>query len=232
MAGLILLAALVDLLITLSAGLLRLRLVLGATLLGLPWSPAAVQRTRLALRRAAIPKARPSRVWWPKLATAMPVAIVLMAIGTMAALAAPSALPDSRLYAVRNVRETLEIELARTPGRRASLYVSFARQRADQLRGVTRAKGTSPLVISTLLRDLSSRIRSADAEARDASAGTRDAIRNVEGQIDTELIQIQGSELLSPDASRQLDTTIHDIQSGESNSPEPTVTTPSSNEVP
>jgi hypothetical protein len=185
-------------------------------------SPAAIHRTRQALLRASVPQARPSRTWWPKLATAMPIAIVLMIIGTVAAFAAPSALPDSPLYGVRNLREAVEIRLAATPGQRASLYVAFAQQRADQLVHVARGKGASPTVISDLLRDLASRTHAADAEARDEGAAARAALQHAEGQIETELTQLHASDTLSPDANQQLDTTIHDVQSSEStNATEP-----------
>jgi len=179
-------------------------------------SPAAVQRVRLALRRGSVPESRPSRTWWPRLATAMPVAIVLMVISTLTALAAPSALPDSPLYGVRNVRETLEVRLAGTPAQRAALYVTFARQRADQLRRLTRVTGASSTVISTLLRDISSRVAAANGEAREDGAAARAALQPSEGQIETELTQIQNSATLSPDGEQQLDTTIQDVESSES----------------
>lgn len=188
-------------------------------------SAAAVQRTRLALLRASVPEAGHSRNWWPKLATPVPLAIVLMTVGTVTTFAAPSALPDSPLYSVRNLREAIEIQLARTPARRAELHVAFAQQRADQLVGLTHAKGASPMVVSTLLRDISSRIHAADAEAHDDGAAARAALQHAEGQIDTELTQLHDSATLSPDATQQLENTIHDVQSGEAtNAPEPTQT--------
>lgn len=190
-------------------------------------SAAAVQRTRLALLRASVPEAAHSRSWWPKLATAVPLAIVLMTVGTVTTFAAPSALPDSPLYGVRNLREAVEIQLAGTPARRAALHVAFAQQRADQLVGLTHAQGASPMVVSTLLRDISSRVQAADAAAQQDGPAARAALQHAEGQIDTELTQLHDSETLSPDASQQLDNTIHDVQSGEStngNSPEPTPT--------
>jgi uncharacterized protein DUF5667 len=201
-------------------------------------SPTAVQRIRVAIRQAAAPETRPSRTWWPRLATAVPVAIVLMVAGTVTALAAPSALPDSPLYAVRGVRETLQIRLAGTPAERASLYATFAQQRADQLRRIARAKDASPQVVTTLLRDISSQIHSADAEARDAPKDTRAAIHGLEGQIESDLTQVQSGDTLSPDASQQLNTTIHDVQSGESTnaaepnqSPDSTGTSPQGDSV-
>jgi hypothetical protein len=152
----------------------------------------------------------------------MPIAIVLMIIGTIAAFAAPSALPDSPLYAVRNLREALEVRLGATSGQRSSLYLNFAQQRADQLVHVARGKGASPTVISDLLRDLASRTHAADAEARDEGAAARAALQHAEGQIETELTQLRASDTLSPDANQQLDTTIRDVQSSEStNATEP-----------
>lgn len=186
-------------------------------------SAAAVQRTRLAPLRASVPEVGHSRAWWPKLATAVPLAIVLMTVGTVTTFTAPSALPDSPLYAVRNLRETIEIQLAGTPAGRAELDVAFAQQRADQLIGVTHAGGASPVVVSTLLRDISSRLHAADAAAQEDGPAARAALQHAEGQIDTELTQLHDSGTLSPDATQQLDNAIHDVQSGEStNAPEPT----------
>ena len=179
-------------------------------------SAAAVERTRLALLRASVPEVGHSRTWWPKLATAIPLAIVLTIIGTIAAFAAPSALPDSPLYGLRNLREAIEIQLAGTPARRAALDVAFAQQRADQMVGLPRGGGTSPMVVSTLLRDISSRIHAADAEAHGDGAAARAALQPAEGQIETELRQLQDSATLSPDATQQLNNTIHEVQSSES----------------
>jgi hypothetical protein len=185
-------------------------------------SAAGIQRTRLALLRASVPEVGHSRAWWPKLAT-VPLAIVLMTVGTLTTFAAPSALPDSPLYGLRNLREGIEIQLAGTPARRAALDVAFAQQRADQLVGLTRAGGASPVVVSALLRDVSSRVHAADAAAQEDGAAARAALQRAEGQIDTELTQLHDSVTLSPDATQQLDNTIHDVQSGEStNAPEPT----------
>jgi len=186
-------------------------------------SAAATQRTRMALLRASVPEVRHSRAWWPKVATAVPLAIVLMTVGTVTTFAAPSALPDSPLYGLRNLREGIEIQLAGTPARRAALDIAFAQQRADQLVRLTQANSASPMVVSTLLRDISSRVHAADAAAQEDGPAARAALQRVEGQIDNELTQLHNSGTLSPSATQQLDNTIHDVQSGEStNAPEPT----------
>jgi hypothetical protein len=189
-------------------------------------SAAAVQRTRLALLRASVPEVGHSRNWWPTLATAVPLAIVLMIAGTVAAFAAPSSLPDSPLYGLRNLREAIEIQLAGTPARRAALDVAFAQQRADQLVRLARAKDASPVVVSILLRDISSRTHAADAEAHDDDgAAARAALQYSEGQMESELQQLHDSETLPPSATQQLDNTIHDVQSSEAtNATEPTPT--------
>jgi hypothetical protein len=153
----------------------------------------------------------------------MPLAIVLIVVGTLTALAAPSALPDSPLYGVRNAREALEIRLAGSPAQRAALYVAFAQQRADQLRRVTGVNGASPTVIRSLLGDIDRRISAANAEAHQEGANARAALQQSEGQIENELTQIQNSATLSPEVRQQVDTTIHDVQSSDStNAPEPT----------
>jgi hypothetical protein len=186
-------------------------------------SAAAIQRTRLALLRASVPEVGHSRAWWPKLATAVPLAIVLMTVGTLTTFAAPLALPDSPLYGLRNLREGIEIKLAGTPARRAAVDVAFAQQRADQLVRLTHAGGASPMVVSTLLRDISSRVHAADAAAQEDGPAARAALQRAEGQLDTELTQLHDSGTLPPDATQQLDHTIHDVQSGEStNAPGPT----------
>jgi hypothetical protein len=194
-------------------------------------SAAAVQRTRLALLRASVPPAQPARPWWPRLATAMPLAIVLIIVGTIGAFASPSALPDSPLYALRNLREAVEIRLAATPVQRASLSLTFAQQRADQLVHVARDKGASATVIESLLRDITSRIRAADTEARGVGADAQAQLQQAESQIQQELTQLHESGTLSPDVNRQLDNTIHDVQSSESTNaaaPTPTPEAPSS----
>jgi hypothetical protein len=127
------------------------------------------------------------------------------------------------MYTIRNLREAVEIRMAATPGQRASLYISFAQQRADQLVRAARGKDASPSVISTLLRDISSRTHSADTEAHDDGSDARAALQHAEGQIQTELTQLRDSNTLSPDANQQLDNTIHEVQPSEpAPAPEPT----------
>ena len=125
--------------------------------------------------------------------------------------------------AVRNLRETIEIQLAGTPARRSALGIAFAQQRADQLVRLAQATSASAMVISTLLRDISSRVHAADAAAHEDGAAGRAALQLAEGQIDAELTQLHDSNTLPPDATQQLDNTIHEVQSGEStNAAEPT----------
>jgi len=187
---------------------------------GIAPSPATVHRIRMALLRAALPEARPSRIWWPKLAAAVPLAVVLIVVGTLTALAAPSALPDSPLYGVRNAREALEIQLAGSPAERATLYVTFAQQRADQVRRI--AKGGSQTVITSLLHDITKRVDAAKDQASKDGAAARATLQQSEGQIEAELTEVQTSETLPPAVEQQLDTTIQDVQSSEStNAAEP-----------
>jgi hypothetical protein len=93
------------------------------------------------------------------------------------------------------------------------------------------------MVVSALLRDISSRVHAADAAAQEDGPAARAALQRAEGQIDNKLTQLHDSGTLSPSATQQLDNTIHDVQSGEStnatdptpaptagNSPEPTPT--------
>jgi hypothetical protein len=185
-------------------------------------SPARVERIRVALRRVPAREiggraSAPRLDLWRRPVVGLAFAVLLLTLGTTSALAAPSALPDSPLYAVRNLREAVEIRLAATPGERASLYVTFAQQRADQLVRAARGKGASLSAISTLLADISSRTDAADGEARDEGAAARAALQHAEGQIAAELTQLQNSETLPPDANQQLDNTIRDVQPSPTN---------------
>lgn len=197
-------------------------------------SPAAVQRTRLALLKAAV-EARsttPTRHQWnglrPRFAIAVPIALVLAALSSVAVLAAPSALPGSPFYGVRNIRESVEVQLAASPRERAVLYARFARQRAGQLRLAVAEKRVSAEDVSTLLRDIAARVDEADQEARDAGQPARDAVRESEMGIEADLSEVKASDDLSSTASEELDKTIQDVQSGESSiAPEPTNTEPS-----
>src|ERR1700737_4460147 len=74
-------------------------------------SPAAVERIRVALRRVPT-RARevgarsttPKFGLWRRPVAGRAFAMMLMALGTTSALAAPWALPDSPLHPVRNIR--------------------------------------------------------------------------------------------------------------------------------
>src|ERR1700694_3674253 len=102
---------------------------------------------------------------WRRPVAGLAFAVILMALGTTSALAAPSALPDSPLYPVRNVREAVQVKLAGNAAQRAILYANFAAERATQLRQLVGHKDVTPGVMVTLLRDIASRVHQANQEA-------------------------------------------------------------------
>src|SRR6202165_1543449 len=104
---------------------------------------------------------------WRRPVAGLAFAMMLMALGTTSALAAPSALPDSPLYPVRNMREAVQVQLAGTAAEGALLYATFAGERATQLRRLVGHKDVTPGVVVMLLRDITSH----DHQANQAATG-------------------------------------------------------------
>lgn len=184
-------------------------------------SRAAVERIRVALRREPVcdGAARPSMSpfgLWRRPAMGLAFAVVLVALGTTSALAAPSALPDSPLYSVRNWRESVEVQLAGNSGQRAMLYANFAGERATQLRQLAGHKAVDPGLVTTLLRDITARVQRANQEAHDDGQAAQSAVRGVEGQIGNQLSQLQQEGEFSGNAATQLTDTLQVVQSGQS----------------
>lgn len=141
---------------------------------------------------------------------------MLLAIGTTSVFAAPGALPDSPLYAVRSLRENLEIGLAASPAKRAGLYASFATERSAQLRALTRTSSASPKVVRALLRDIKVEIQEANQEANSDGQGARSAVQKAEGQIGSQLNEIQQDGTLPAVQDHSLSDTLRQVQSGQS----------------
>ena len=184
-------------------------------------SRASVERIRIALRRAPagnVParSTTPRFAFWPRPVVGLAFAVLIMALGTTSALAAPSALPDSPLYPVRNLKETVQVSFAGTATQRAMLYASFAGERATQLRQLAGHKVVNPGVVVTLLRDITARVHQANQAAHNDGAAARSAVAQVEGQIGDQLNQIQQEGEFSGDAGNQLASTIRDVQTGQS----------------
>jgi len=184
-------------------------------------SPARVERIRVALRRVPTREAgarstTPRLGFWRRPVAGLAFAMILMALGTTSALAAPSALPDSPLYPVRNVREAVQVQLAGTAAQRAILYANFAAERATQLRRLIGRKDVTPGVVVTLLRDITSRVHQANQEATADGPAARSAVSQVEGQIGDQLTQVQQEGEFSGNDGAQLSNTLRDVQSGQS----------------
>jgi hypothetical protein len=184
-------------------------------------SPASVERIRLALRRAPVREAgvrstRPQLGLWRRPAIGLAFAVLVLTLGTTSALAAPSALPDSPLYPVRNWREAAQVQLAGSSAQRAMLYATFAAQRSSQLRQLADHKAVDPGLAMTLLRDIEDRVHHANQEARDDGPAARSGVRDVEDQIGNQLTQIQQQGELSGNAGAQLTETLRAVQSGQS----------------
>jgi hypothetical protein len=185
-------------------------------------SPASVERIRVALRRVPTREREvgarsttPKLGLWRRPVAGLAFATMLMALGTTSALAAPSALPDSPLYPVRNVREAVQVQFASTAAQRAMLYANFAAERATQLRRLVGHKDVAAGVVGTLLRDITSRVHQANQEARDDGPAAQSAVREVEGQIGDQLSQIQQEGEFSGNDGAQLTDTLRAVQSGQ-----------------
>jgi hypothetical protein len=184
-------------------------------------SPASVERIRVALRRVpvrevAVRSTRPQLGLWRRPVMGLAFAMLLLTLGTTSALAAPSALPDSPLYPVRNWREAAQVQLAGSSAQRAMLYATFAAQRSSQLRQLADHKAVDPALAMTLLRDIEDRVHRANQEAHDDGSAARSAVRDVEGQIGNQLSEIQQQGELSGNAGAQLTETLRAVQSGPS----------------
>jgi len=189
-------------------------------------SPARVERIRVALsrvprREVGARSATPRLSLWRRPVAGLAFATLLMALGTTSALAAPSALPDSPLYPVRNLREAVQVQLAGTAAQRATLYASFAAQRAAQLRGLVGRKDVTPGMVVTLLRDITSRVDQANQEAKDDGPAARSAVSQLEGQIGDQLTQIQQEGEFSGNDGAQLTDALRAVRSGQSGQPGP-----------
>jgi hypothetical protein len=184
-------------------------------------SPASVERIRVALRRVpvrevAVRSTRPQLGLWRRPVMGLAFAMLLLTLGTTSALAAPSALPDSPLYPVRNWREAAQVQLAGSSAQRAMLYATFAAERSTQLRQLADHKGVNSVLVTTLLRDIEDRVHHANQEARDDGPAARSGVRDIEDQIGNQLTQIQQQGELSGNAGAQLTETLRAVQSGQS----------------
>jgi hypothetical protein len=184
-------------------------------------SPPSVERIRVALRRVpaggvgARPFA-PRLGLWRRPVMGLAFAMMLLTLGTTSALAAPSALPDSPLYSVRNWRETVQVQLAGTSAQRAMLYATFAAERTTQLRRLVEHNAVDPGLATTLLRDIEDRVHHANQEAHNDGPAARSTVRDIEGQIGNQLTQIQQQGEFSGNAGAQLTQTLQSVQSGQS----------------
>jgi hypothetical protein len=184
-------------------------------------APASVERIRVSLRRVPAREAdarssAPRLGVWRRPVMGLAFAMLLLTLGTTSALAAPSSLPDSPLYPVRNWREAVQVQLASSPAQRAMLYATFAAERTAQLHRLAEHKGVDPGLVTTLLRDIEDRVHRANQEARDDGPAARSAVRDVEGQIGQQLSQIQQQGELSGGAGTQLTQTLQSVQSEQS----------------
>jgi len=184
-------------------------------------SPASVARIRVALRRVLIsdtmvPSPMPRLGLWRRPIMGLAFAMLLLTLGTTSALAAPSALPDSPLYSVRNWREAVQVQLAGSSAQRAVLYATFAAERTTQLHRLAEGGAADPGLVTTLLRDIEDRVHHANQAAHDDGPAARSAVRDLEGQIGNQLTQIQQQGEFSGNAGAQLAQTLNAVQSGQS----------------
>jgi hypothetical protein len=186
-------------------------------------SPASVERIRIALRRVPAREigaraTAPRLGLWRRPVMGLAFAVMVLALGTTSALAAPSALPDSPLYSVRNWRESVQVQLAGNSAQRATLYATFAAERTTQLRRLAEHRAVDPGVATTLLRDIEDRLHHANQEAHNDGPSARSTVRDIEGQIGDQLAQIQQQGEISGNAGAQLTQTLRSVQSGQSGS--------------
>ena len=138
-------------------------------------------------------------------------------IGTTSVFAAPSALPGSPLYAVRSLKENLEVRAGREPCR-AGWPVRHLRDRAQRPASGTdahqqRLAGRS---CNALLRDIKGEIQEANQEANSDGQGARNAVQQAEGQIGSQLNQIQQDGTLPAAQENSLSDTLLQVQAGPS----------------
>src|SRR4030081_2161173 len=144
-------------------------------------SPASVERIRVSLRRVPAHEAdarssAPRLGLWRRPVMGLAFAVLLLTLGTTSALAAPSSLPDSPLYSVRNWREAVQVQLASSAAQRAMLYATFAAERTAQLHRLAEHKGVDPGLVTTLLRDIEDRVHRANQQAHDDGPAARSAV--------------------------------------------------------
>ncbi|MDQ6710692.1 MAG: DUF5667 domain-containing protein, partial [Candidatus Dormibacteraeota bacterium] len=183
-------------------------------------SAASVNRIRATLLQPSttLPVGgRPGRaVTWRRPAYALAFAVALLALGTTSVFASGTALPDSPLYSVRNLREDVQVRLAGTPAGRASLYATFAGERATQLQVLVHKSGEPVSVVGTLLRDISDRLHHANQEAREDGPESRAAVRQANQQIGQELTQLQQEGDFTGNNGQQAAATLQAVQSEQS----------------
>jgi hypothetical protein len=145
-------------------------------------------------------------------------AAIEAALGTTSVFASSGVLPDSPLYPERNLGEGLQLRLAQTPQERATLNARFASARVSQLHArIQNHAALAGVAMSTLLADVTSRLRAAKHEARAADQGTRDQIRQAEGQIEQQLNQIQHEGDLPANQEQSIGETVKSLQADQNN---------------
>jgi len=156
---------------------------------------------------------------WRRPAFALAFALGLLTLGTTSVFASSGALPDSPLYALRNFREGLQVQLAGSPGQRAVLYAGFAVERSTQLADLLRKNHSAPApVVGSLLHDIADRAQHANREARDNGQAARHSVNEADGQIGEQLTQLQQEGDFSDSEQDSLTDTLRAVQSGQSES--------------
>jgi hypothetical protein len=151
-------------------------------------------------------------------AMALAFVVTMLALGTTSVFASSGVLPDSPLYPERNLGEGLQLRLAQTPQERATLNARFASARVSQLHArIQNHAALAGVAMSTLLADVTSRLRAAKHEARAADQGTRDQIRQAEGQIEQQLNQIQHEGDLPANQEQSIGETVKSLQADQNN---------------
>jgi hypothetical protein len=110
----------------------------------------------------------------------------------------------------------VQVRLAGSPAQRAALYASFATERSSQLRDLTRNNAADRSAVQTLLRDIKDRINEANQEANGDGKQARAEVQQAEGQIGSQLNQIQQEGNLPAGEGGSLGDTLRAVQSGQS----------------
>jgi predicted transcriptional regulator len=164
-----------------------------------PAPPVAFHRFWAGIEQA-LPSRRPSRVRVLRgsLALAFALACLLVVVTAASALAADRILPDSPLYPVKRVGESLRVDLTLTRHDRMRLRLALAAERLREAKAMAQARKNELAVAS--LKDFQSLLSNAEpALQHQVAADQQETMQQVAG-LQQELTQVEAAATASPNA--------------------------------